>query len=220
MNNGPMQTRILLMVLFSVCSAAALFGQSVADLARQERERVARQGKPAKVYTNDDIQSSAPTAPTAAPRPADSKPEAEGSATEPAGKPGEEPAAEDKTTGAPAKGAEGKPGEDKTAAPPPDPEKERAELEKQYRDRFAKLRESLAYEEKKLDVLQRELNLAQTQFYSDPNAALREQTFRTEINQRTQEIERQRATVANAKQAIADLEEELRKKGLPPGWAR
>jgi len=215
-HNGPMQLRILLMVLFSLGSAAALFGQSVADLARQERERVARQGKPAKVYTNEDVQSSAP-----APKPAQKKPEAEGAAETPA-KPGEEPAGESKQagTGAPSKGAEGKPGEDKTAVPPPDPEKERAELEKQYRERFAKLRESLAYEEKKLDVFQRELNLAQTQFYSDPNAALHEQTFRTEINQRTQEIERQRATVTKAKQAIDDLEEELRKKGLPPGWAR
>lgn len=213
-----MHLRILFIVLFSLCSTSALLAQSVADLARQERERVARQGKAAKVYTNEDIQRSAPPAPAPAAKPAEKKAEGEGAAPSESGaaKPGEAPAA--------GKEGEAKAGtEGKTAAPATEaesPEKKRAELEKQYRDQFAKLRESLAYEQKKLDVLQRELNLMQTQFYSDPNVALREQTFRGQINQRTQEIEQQKATVAKAQQAIADLEEELRKKGLPSGWAR
>lgn len=98
--------------------------------------------------------------------------------------------------------------------------KSQAELEKEYRDRAAKLKEAVAYEEKKLDVLQRELNLAQTQYYSDPNVALREQYSRDDINKRTAEIDAQKAAVEKAKQAIADLEEELRKKSLPIGWAR
>jgi DNA mismatch repair ATPase MutS len=82
------------------------------------------------------------------------------------------------------------------------------------------LRENLEYQQKRLDVMQRELNLMQTQFYSNPNDALREQTFRSQINQRTQEIDQQKAAVAKAQQAISDLEEELRKNGLPSGWAR
>ena len=57
------------------------------------------------------------------------------------------------------------------------------------------------------------------QAYSDPNQAMREQFQRTEINKRTAEIEQQKQVVAAAKKALADLEEELRKKGLPPGWA-
>ncbi len=101
-----------------------------------------------------------------------------------------------------------------------DPAKERAELEKEYRERAAKLREALSYEEKKLDVLQRELNLAQVQHYSDPNVAMREQNTRNDINQKQAELEKQKQAIEAAKKAISALEEELHRKGLPPGWAR
>jgi hypothetical protein len=94
------------------------------------------------------------------------------------------------------------------------------EEEKTWRARFAKLRADLANEERRMDTLQRELNLAQIQAYQDPNQANREAFTRNELTQRTQEIEQQRQTVEAAKKAIADLEEELRKKGLPSGWAQ
>lgn len=117
---------------------------------------------------------------------------------------------------APAAGDKGKPGDardgqDKGAS---------GEDEKTWRGKFAKLREALAYEEKRLDVSQRELNLAQMQNYSDPNVALREQFQRTEVNKRTQEIDQIKAAVDKAKQAIADAEDELHKKGLPSGWSQ
>ena len=96
----------------------------------------------------------------------------------------------------------------------------RAELEKGYGEKFAKLREALALEEKKLGVLKREFNLANVQFYSDPNVALREQTARGELAGRQQELESQKGAVASARKAITDLQEELRRKGLPAGWAR
>ena len=99
-------------------------------------------------------------------------------------------------------------------------EKSAAEIEKEYRDKAAKLAENVAFEERRLDVLQRDLNLTQQQYYSDPNVALREQYSRADINKRTAEIEAQKATVEKAKQAVTDLEEELRKKSLPAGWAR
>ena len=82
------------------------------------------------------------------------------------------------------------------------------------------MRQALALEERNLEVLQREFNMANVQFYSDPNAALREQTARAELTARQQELEQQKAAIAAARKAIADLEEELRRKGLPPGWAR
>ena len=183
-----------------------LFGQSIADLARQERARKSQEKKSGKVFTNDDIPST-PSITTSAPAKegeakkagAEEKASAEGKA--PAEGKGE------------AKGtAEAKP---KEAAGP-----DMAKLEKEYRDKFAKLRDALAYEQKKLDVMQRELNLMQTQYYSDPNVAMREQTFRGQINQRTQEIEQQKGAIDKAQKAVSDLEEELRKKGLPSGWAR
>ncbi len=109
--------------------------------------------------------------------------------------------------------------EDKTAEPA-EGKKSRAELEKEYRERAGKLRESLTLEERRLEVLQREFNMANVQFYSDPNVALREQTARAELTDRQQELEQQKAAIAAARKAIADLAEELRRKALPPGWAR
>ncbi len=194
--------------LAGIVFQGTVFGQSIADLARRERARTAREGKSAKVFTNDDVNSLPPSTPAPPPTPAKVAP----------GKPAGAPAKETKEAkeGAPAKPAAGKEEE----KPAEDDAKKKADLEKDYRARFAKLRENLAYEQKRLDVLQRELNLMQTQFYSDPNVALREQTFRTQINQRTQEIEQQKAAIVKAEQAISDLEEELRKKGLPAGWSR
>jgi hypothetical protein len=210
--NRRSKTRWILRAALLPCLAGifllgTLFSQSLADLARQERARKSREGKTGKVFTNDDIRSSAPSPPAPAPT----------AAKDIQGKPSEAPAkeaADGKDAKTPAAGGKEEP------KPPEDSAKKQAELEKQYRDRFAKLREALAYEEKKLDVMQRELSLMQTQYYSDPNVAMREQTFRGQINQRTQEIEQQKAAVDKSKQAISDLEEELRKKGLPPGWSR
>jgi len=164
--------------------------QSLADLARQQRAKKQQEPKGGKVFTNEDIP--APTL-SAAPPPA-----------QPAG---ETPA------GAPA-------AEAVAATPTAATEKSPEELEKEYRDKFTKLREDQTLEERRLDVMQRELNLAQQQVYSDPNVALREQYGREDINKRTGEIETQKAAVEKAKQAVADLEEELRTKSLPAGWAR
>ena len=108
------------------------------------------------------------------------------------------------------------PKEDAAAAKQPTPE----EQEKEYRDKFAKLKEDLDMQERKLDVLQRELNLMQQQFYSDPNQQLQQELTRENINKRVEDIEAQKGVVEKAKQAIADLETELQRKGLPAGWAR
>ena len=209
-----------------------LFGQSLADLARQERAKKAQEKKPVKTFTNDDIPST-PSITTSAPK----KEEKEGASAEgkdatatAEGKPGEDKTAEggdkalaDGKAPAGAKGDANAPADAKSKEPEKpkeDPAAEMAKLEKEYREKFKQLRDNLAYEQQKLDVMQRELNLMQTQYYSDPNVAMREQTFRGQINQRTQDIEKQKGAVDKAQKVISDLEEELRKKGLPAGWSR
>ncbi len=114
----------------------------------------------------------------------------------------------------------GKPGEKAKEGEKEEDKKSAAEEEKAYREKFAKLRDTVALEEKKLDVMQRELNLANVQHYSNPDQALREQTTRAELNTRQAELEKQKLAVAAARQAVTDMEEELRKRALPPGWAR
>jgi len=91
--------------------------------------------------------------------------------------------------------------------------------EEYWRKRFSDARQKLATAEKELDIMQRELNLAQTQFYSDPNKALQQQYSRDEINDKTAKIDAKKQEVADLKQALADLTDELRRAGGQPGWA-
>jgi hypothetical protein len=86
--------------------------------------------------------------------------------------------------------------------------------------KFAELRENLSLEERKLDILQRELNLMQTQYDSDPQRTMTQELTRSNINTHVTEIDMQKGVVEMAKQAIAALEDELRVKRLPAGWAR
>ena len=89
-----------------------------------------------------------------------------------------------------------------------------------WRGKFADARRALSDDARELDIEQREFNLKQTQFYSDPNVALREQNDRKDLNDTQAKIDVLKAKVDKDKQAIADLEEELRKAGGDPGWAQ
>jgi hypothetical protein len=196
------KTGLTLFAMWMLClMAVPARAQSIADLARQTRAKKQQAAAAEKVYTNDSIPSapsSSTPAPAATPTPAAptaaaaSAEETDGEAPEGAAA-AEEPAAQEPTY---------------------------AELEAEYRKKFAELKQALDTEERRLDVLQRELNLAQQQFYADPNVAMREQYSRQEITTRMEELETQRAAVEKAKQDIEALETELRQKNLPPGWAR
>ena len=177
-----------LVIFLGLAFHGTLYGQSLVELARQQRARKGQQGKAVKVFTNDQISRSSSSRPAT---PAAGEQEQEGETAETA--------------------------EAETAQ---SAREERADLEKEYRAKFEQLREDLSYEERKLDVMQRELNLMQIQHFSDPNVAMREQNTRGEINQRMQDLEAQKAAVEQKKAAITALEEELRRERLPVGWSR
>jgi glucose/arabinose dehydrogenase len=92
--------------------------------------------------------------------------------------------------------------------------------EQQWRKRFADQRAKIARAEQELDVLEREESKAGIQYYSDPNKALKEQYTRNEINQKAAKIEAKKKEIAALKQQTDDMEDELRKAGGDPGWAR
>jgi hypothetical protein len=168
----------------------------VADAARKAREMKKDAPKPKKVYTDDDVKRSAP-APEAAPAPASAAGDANGAAAATRVKPaGESDKAGDAT---------------KTE----DPNSETA-----WRKRFQAQHEKIAKVEKELDILGRELEKAQLEYYPDPHKALREQFDRADINTKTAKIETKRKELEQLRQGLDDLEDQLRKSGGDPGWAR
>ena len=171
-------------------------GDPVADAARKAREQKKNATQPKKVFTNDDVapaRTAAPAAPTAAtPAPTEAK---EGEAN--AAKPGE--------ATADAKG-------DKSAAPD--------NSEAGWRKRFSEQRAKISQAEQELDVLQREAQKLQTQYYSDPQKALAEQYTRKDITDQDAKIQAKKDEIAKLKQGLSDLEDQLRASGGDAGWAR
>jgi len=101
----------------------------------------------------------------------------------------------------------------------PDAKAEPKKDEAYWRKRFADARAKLAIAERDLDVSQRELNLLQTQYYSDPNKELQQQYSRNDINAKTAKVDEKKEEVAKLTQAIEDLKDEMRHAGGLPGWA-
>lgn len=89
-----------------------------------------------------------------------------------------------------------------------------------WRKRFQQVRDKLAQSEKELDVLQRELDKNQVQYYSDPQQAMTQQYNRSDINDKTAQIDAKKKEIEGLKQQLSDMEDDLRKSGGDPGWAR
>ena len=184
--------------------AAAVPGQSsisVAEASRRAKAQQKNQKPPAKVYTDDDIANLKGSISIVGPAPA-APPAAEGDAK-----------AADAAAGTQTPAVAGTP-TDKAAAAAS------VKDEAYWRKEFADARKKLADDSKELDVLQREFNLKQQQYYSDPNVALREQNSRKDLNDTQAQIYAKQAEVEKDKQAISDLDDALRKAGGDPGWGR
>ena len=168
--------------------------ESVAEAARKAREQKKAQPKPGKVITNDDLPAASggiSIVGTAAASAEKGNAEAVTEAGKKAGTAG-------------AKGAE----------------EEEVKGEAYWRKRFAEARGKLRDADRELDILQRELNLKEMQYYPDPTKALREQYDRKEINAYRQKITDKQREVEQLRQALSDLEDELRRAGGDPGWSR
>src|SRR6266403_1693351 len=98
--------------------------------------------------------------------------------------------------------------------------KEDPNSETAWRKRFKEQRDKLAKAGTELDVLQRESQKSQLEYYPDPQKALSEQNTRKDINEKMAKIAAKRQEIAQLKQGLEDLEEQLRKSHGDPGWAR
>jgi predicted RNase H-like nuclease (RuvC/YqgF family) len=166
-------------------------GDPVADAARKAREQQKKEAKPKKVYTEDDLSRGRGGA-------------SDQSATS---------TAQQAPQGKPENAQAGAGGEANTTA-------EDKNEEKKWRKRFRDLRDKITQSEKELDLLQRELDKAEVQYYPDPQKALTEQNDRKEVNQKTAKIEAKKKEIEQLKQSFSELEDELRKTGGDPGWSR
>ncbi len=95
-----------------------------------------------------------------------------------------------------------------------------ADSEKAWRAKFAELRAKLDRDKEDLDVMQRELGVLNLQNYSDPVKGMQQELTREDINKKTADIDAKRKQIDADQQAIDDAEDELRKSGGDPGWAR
>jgi chromosome segregation ATPase len=117
------------------------------------------------------------------------------------------------------------PAEKKDAAAEADADKDKDKKEdtkgeEYWRKRFAETREKLASSEKELDVLHRELEKDQVQYYPDPQKAMEQQFNRSDINEKRGKIDAKEKEIDGLKQKLSDMEDDLRRAGGDPGWAR
>jgi len=89
-----------------------------------------------------------------------------------------------------------------------------------WKKRFQEQRDKIAAAEKELDVLQREHDKDEMQYYPDPQKAMMQQYSRSDINDRAARIAAKKKEVDALNQQLSDMEDQLRKAGGDPGWAR
>jgi hypothetical protein len=92
--------------------------------------------------------------------------------------------------------------------------------EKAWRAKFASLHHKLEQDQAELDILQRELGVANVQYYSDPMKGMQQELTRDDIYKKTAAIDAKKKEIDADKQAITDAEDDLRKAGGDSGWAR
>jgi len=192
--------------LVGLSATAQQTGDPVADAARKAREAKKDTTKPKKVYTDDDVKRSAPEpvpAPAAAP----------GGASGTAAATAVQAAGGAAKTGDAAKAVEAAKTGDATKTE--DPNGQAA-----WRRRFQAQRDKITKAEKELEILGRELEKAQMEYYPDPQKAMKQQNSRADINAINAKIDAKKKEVAQLQQGLDDMEEQLRKSGGDPGWAR
>jgi hypothetical protein len=192
-----LRTAVLALLVVAASSGAAarlVRAQSLADVAKKEEERRKAVPAPAKVYTNKDL-----SAPPAGSPPPSSGTSSSTASTAPTDSPKD------------AKGSSG----DK-------PEKEAGQTtkdEKYWSGRLKELRDKLDRDTSFADALQTKVNSLTADFVNRDDPAQRAIIERDRQKALAQLTTLQK-DIATDKKAIADLLEEARRAGVPPGWLR
>lgn len=189
--------RFVLSALIALMVAAPVTAQSLADVARASNTKKKEAPKPGKTYTNDNLrQDITPSNPSAA-----------------------VPVTTDGTA-APAP-AEAAPSTDAAAAPAPaSASADSAQRDEKYwRGRMTAARDSLERATSFATALQSQINGLTTEFVNRDDPAQRA-GIEQKRTKAVAELERVQREVESAKKAIAAVEDEARKSGVPAGWLR
>ncbi len=179
-----------------LCLASAVLPaqqtSTLGEVARKEEERRKKISAPAKVYTNKDLPKAAVVPPPSPATPA-------------APAAGQKPAADTQ-----------KPAAD-TQQPAESKEEEKGEA--WWRKRIAAVRTDLQRNEMAAEAFQSRVNALTTDFAARDDPYQRAQ-ISIERQKTLNELERVKEEIVRLKKVIADIEEEARVAGVPPGWLR
>jgi hypothetical protein len=192
---SAMRARILLLMLIALMAGGNMtYSQSLAELARKEKERRAQSQTPTKVrvLSNSDVdkfQKGAVSTGTYSQEPAKATP-----AITP-------PEASAATAATPQEAA--------------DPAKD----EKYWRGRFKELTDGQKASENKFILAQLQLNELRNRFYRESDGFYRE-TIQKDIDLKLKEMDRLEKESKEAQKQLEDFKKEARQNNVPPGWVR
>jgi hypothetical protein len=199
--NATFSTRAAVAVLAGFLGSLAsplVRAQSLADVARKEEERRKTVAQPAKVYTNKDL---SPTLP------------------------GSQPAASTPATGDAKGGTDAKPVADaKDGAAAKDAKDTAADTgEKKdqayWAGKLKALQQQLERDQQYADAMQTKINALTTDFVNRDDPAQR-RLIEVDRTKTLAELARLKKAIVDDNKAIAGLQEEARRAGVPPGWLR
>jgi hypothetical protein len=177
--------------------SAAARAQSLADIARKEAERRKTVATPAKVYTDSDLRVVTPPPPPEPPPVDPSKP------PEPGAKPDAKPA--------------DKPAEAATPAKAVEPSVDMGE--QYWRKQIDDARGALARSRSYLQALDERVRALTLDFYAREDPAQRN-AISVQRSRAMDDMKRLQEDMAEQEKAIAKIEADARKAGVPPGWIR
>ena len=186
---------VVFAIAVGLSGSPAASGQTLGEVAKKESERRKAQPQTGKVYTNKDL-------PASAQKPATANPSTETPAqtpTDPVAAATEQKAEDGKAPG------------DK----PQGDQKDQA----YWKNRMATAREELRRSEMFAEALQTRVNTLNKDFSSRDNPAQRS-AIGADRTEALNELTRVKQDVERGKKQIADIEEEARRAGVPPGWVR
>jgi hypothetical protein len=191
-----------LVIPISILVASTASAQSLGDVARKEEaRRKAVQGS-GKIYTNENLH---PEPPPATPAATD--------ATQPA------PAASTTSTPKTADDAKKTADDGKKPASDTDKKDEPKKDEAYWKQRLTTEREALDRAQSFADALQSRINALATEFTNRDDPAQRGR-IATDRQKALAELDRVKQEIQQHTKAIADVQEEGRRAGLPAGWLR